>query len=129
MLEPAVRDPPGGNHVLESQVDEFASALLMPSGEIEPFLPRGRVGWDELEEVKRTWGVSLQSLLVRAHRLGTISDRTYQGAVRHLSRQGWRRNEPVELGPPEQPELLRRAFALLERKGVGASDVFARFAP
>ncbi len=100
----------------------------MPAGEIEPFLLRGRVRWDELEELNRTWGVSLQSLLVRAHRLGTISDRTYQGAFRHLSRQGWRRNEPVEFGPPEQPQLLRRAFALLERKGVGASDVFAALA-
>ncbi len=121
-------EPEPGNHVLESQADEFASAFLMPAGEIEPFLPRGRVRWDELEELKRTWGVSLQSLLVRAHRLGTISDRSYQGAFRHLSRQGWRRNEPVELGPPERPELLRRAFALLERKGVSASDVFAALA-
>jgi Zn-dependent peptidase ImmA (M78 family)/transcriptional regulator with XRE-family HTH domain len=121
-------EPEPGNHVLESQANEFASAFLMPADEIEPFLPRGRVRWDELEDLKRTWGVSLQSLLVRAHQLGTISDRTYQGAFRHLSRQGWRRNEPVELGPPEQPELLRRAFALLKSKGVDASDIFAALA-
>jgi hypothetical protein len=66
----------------------------------------------------------MQSLLVRAHRLGTISDRTYENAFRHLSRQGWRRNEPGHLGPPERPELLRKAFALLEKKGVSAENVF-----
>jgi hypothetical protein len=45
-------EPESGNHVLEQQADEFASAFLMPADEIEPFLPRGRVRWDELEELK-----------------------------------------------------------------------------
>lgn len=69
------------------------------------------------------WGVSLQALLVRAYRLGTISDRTYQQAFHHLSRQGWRRNEPVDLGPPEEPRLLERVFALLANKGLRPEDV------
>lgn len=117
-------EPEPGNHVLEQQADEFSSAFLMPAEQIEPFLPRGRVRWDELEELKRVWGASMQALLVRAHRLGTISDRTYENAFRHMSRQGWRRDEPGDLGPPERPELLRKAFALLERKGVTAADIF-----
>src|SRR5205823_5771839 len=65
----------------------------------------------------------LQALLVRAHRLGTISDRNYQHAFRHLSRQGWRRNEPLNLGAPEEPQLIERAFALLAKKGVAPEDV------
>jgi Zn-dependent peptidase ImmA (M78 family)/transcriptional regulator with XRE-family HTH domain len=117
-------EPEPGNHMLEQQANEFASAFLMPADEIEPFLPRGRVRWDELEELKRVWGVSLQSLLVRAHRLSTISDRTYHNAFRYLSRQGWRRNEPADLGPPEEPQLLARALALAARKGVTAVSLF-----
>jgi Zn-dependent peptidase ImmA (M78 family)/transcriptional regulator with XRE-family HTH domain len=121
-------EPEPGNHVLEQQADEFASAFLMPADQIEPFLPRARVRWDELEELKRVWGTSMQSLLVRAHRLGTISDRTYENAFRHLSRQGWRRNEPVDLGPPEKPQLLSKALTLLERKGVTAVELFRTLA-
>jgi Zn-dependent peptidase ImmA (M78 family)/transcriptional regulator with XRE-family HTH domain len=121
-------EPEPGNHVLEQQAEEFASAFLMPAADIRRHLPDGRVHWDELEELKRVWGVSMQALLVRAHRLGTISDRVYQNAFRHLSRQGWRRREPADLGPPEEPHLLPRAFALLERKGVTAQDLFRAMA-
>jgi len=116
-------DPEPGNHVLEQQADEFASAFLMPADDILPFLPRGHVCWDELEQLKRVWGVSMQALLVRAHRLGTITDRSYQQAFRHLSRQGWRHNEPVYLGAPENPQLLSRTFALLAKKGLTPEDV------
>jgi Zn-dependent peptidase ImmA (M78 family)/transcriptional regulator with XRE-family HTH domain len=121
-------EPEPGNHVLEQQADEFASALLMPADDILQFLPRGRVVWDELEQLKRVWGVSLQALLVRARHLGTISERSYQQAFRRLSREGWRRNEPVDLGPPEEPQLLARAFTLLERKGLSAEDVLRSLA-
>lgn len=117
-------EPEPGNHVLEQQAEEFASAFLMPAADVIPYLPQGHVSWTELEDAKRIWGVSLQALLVRAHRLGTISDRVYQNAFRHVSRQGWRRNEPVDLGPPEQPQLLVRALTLVTRKGLTAEDLF-----
>jgi len=121
-------DPEPGNHVLEQQADEFASAFLMPAEDISPFLPQGRVQWAELEKLKRVWGVSLQALVVRSHRLGRISDRSYQQAFRHISREGWRRNEPVELGPPEEPQLLARAFTLLGKKGLKPEEVLRALA-
>lgn len=121
-------DAEPGNHVLEQQAEEFASAFLMPAEEIVDFLPRGRVDWEQLQELKRVWGVSLQALLVRANRLGTLSDRALQNAYRFLSAQGWRRAEPGDLGRPELPALLPRAFALLERKGLNAEDIFRRLA-
>lgn len=111
-------DPEPGNNLLEQQADEFASAFLMPADDIRPHLPHDRIDWQHLQRLKRTWGVSMQALLVRAHRLGTISDRTFQNAFRYLSRQGWRRREPVDLGPLEEPQLLVRAFALLEKTGI-----------
>lgn len=117
-------EPEPGNHVLEQQAEEFASAFLMPAADVLPYLPQGHVSWADLEEAKRVWGVSLQALLVRARRLGTISDRVYQNSFRNLSRQGWRRNEPVDLGPPEEPQLLSRALTLMTRKGLSAEDLF-----
>jgi hypothetical protein len=100
----------------------------MPAEDISPFLPQGRVHWEELEELKRVWGVSLQALIVRAHRLGRISDHSYQQAFRHISREGWRRNEPVNLGPPEEPQLLARAFTLLAKKGLTPEEVLHELA-
>lgn len=121
-------DPEPGNHVLEQQAEEFASAFLMPADEIAPHLPHGRVRWDELEALKRVWGVSMQALLVRARRLETISDRTYRNAFRYLSRMGWLRNEPGNLGAPEEPELLQRAFELLKSNGLTPPDLFRELA-
>jgi hypothetical protein len=31
-----------------------------------------------------------------------------------LSRRGWRRSEPINIGDPEQPELLAQVMTLLE---------------
>jgi Zn-dependent peptidase ImmA (M78 family) len=121
-------DPEPGNNVLEQQAEEFASAFLMPADDIRPHLPHGRIDWPHLQRLKRTWGVSMQALLVRAHRLGTISDGTFQNAFRYLSRQGWRRREPVDLGPLEEPQLFARAFALLEKKGIEPVDLFGALA-
>jgi hypothetical protein len=30
-----------------------------------------------------------------------------------MSRRNWRKNEPVDLGEPEQPQVLRRAIELI----------------
>jgi Zn-dependent peptidase ImmA (M78 family)/transcriptional regulator with XRE-family HTH domain len=117
-------EPEPGNHALERHADEFASAFLMPAEDIAPFLPSTRIDWAELFTLKRTWGVSLQALLVRAHQLGRINERAYQNAFRDLSRRGWRKSEPVNLGPPENPQLLERAFALAFKQGVTARTVF-----
>jgi Zn-dependent peptidase ImmA (M78 family)/transcriptional regulator with XRE-family HTH domain len=119
-------EPEGGNHSLEQQANDFASAFLMPAAEIADALPRGRVDWDSLFELQLVWGVSLQALLVRTHRLGAISDREYARGYRHLSRNGWRRNEPLRLGKPEEPEIFARAANLLEKKGVDLRELLAQ---
>ena len=70
-----------------------------------------------MRELKKTWGVSLQALLFRARTIG-LPERAYQRAMRYLSAQGWRLDEPVKLGPTERPTLLPKALELLERNGL-----------
>jgi Zn-dependent peptidase ImmA (M78 family) len=89
----------------EKQAHAFAAAFLMPADDIRPELP-STVDWPRLFDLKRRWQVSLAALLMRAKTLGRLSEANYLTAVKTASARGWRRVEPVPLGPPEQPRHL-----------------------
>lgn len=99
-----------GMKQVETQAHQFAAALLMPAGEIRDQLPV-TVDWPKLFELKRRWQVSLAALLMRARTLGRMNEGTYLTAIKAASARGWRRVEPVPLGPPEQPQYLLRFLA------------------
>jgi Zn-dependent peptidase ImmA (M78 family)/transcriptional regulator with XRE-family HTH domain len=90
---------------VEDQAHRFAAAFLMPADEILDDLPR-TVDWPRLFDLKREWQVSLAALLMRARTLKRMSESTYLTAIKAASARGWRRVEPVPLGPPEQPARL-----------------------
>lgn len=114
------RDAEPGGRVVEDQAHRFAAELLMPASEIRELLPTAMNArsWDVLGMLKEHWGVSMQALLFRARRLGTISDVTYRNAVITLSQRGWRRNEPGLVTAMEQPSMLARSTELLEDEGI-----------
>jgi Zn-dependent peptidase ImmA (M78 family) len=104
---------------VERQAHSFAAAFLMPRDQIYSELPT-HVDWPRLFQLKRRWQVSLAALLMRARALGRLSASAYLGAIKTASARGWRRVEPIPLGPPEQPQFLRavlesRAKVTLER--------------
>ena len=98
-----------GTPEVEKQAHHFASAFLMPRDQIYHELP-DRVDWPKLFQLKRLWQVSLAALLMRARTLERISEAAYLTAVKAASARGWRRVEPVPLGPPEQPHELPRVL-------------------
>ena len=98
---------------VENQAHWFAAAFLMPKEQIGEELP-STADWPVLFDLKRKWQVSLAALLMRCKALERISETSYLGAVKMMSARGWRRTEPVPLGPPEEPSLLR---ALLKKEG------------
>jgi Zn-dependent peptidase ImmA (M78 family)/transcriptional regulator with XRE-family HTH domain len=95
-----------GTPEVEKQAYLFASAFLMPRDEICSELPN-TVDWPKLFQLKRRWHVSLAALLMRARTLGRLSESAYIGAIKTASARGWRRVEPIPLGSPEEPRLLR----------------------
>lgn len=109
-----------GHHVVEQQANRFAAAFLLPANAIGRELPR-RMSWPAFFALKERWRVSLQALLYRARTLGVLSPDAYRRAQIYLSRQGWRDNEPVQIGPPEEPALVERALALM-RSELGIDD-------
>jgi hypothetical protein len=55
---------------------------------------------------------------MRARTLGRMTDSSYLTAVKALSARGWRRLEPVPLGPPEHPTRLRHIVGAQDGNGV-----------
>ena len=121
-------DTEPGSQIVEQQAHAFASAFLLPADEVAPYLA-SPLDWNMLFRLKRHWGVSLQSLIVRAKNLGTISEHSYRRAFIKLSTAKnadgttWRINEPGTLGPPEQPILLRRCVEQAESLGIPRDDL------
>jgi Zn-dependent peptidase ImmA (M78 family)/transcriptional regulator with XRE-family HTH domain len=114
-----------GDKVTEGQANEFAAAFLMPANDIRSELP-DRLDWPSFLRLKAKWHVSLAALLVRAKRLGIMSEHTYAQGWKALSARGWRKVEPGPLGNPEVPVLLQRAVELLETTGISFADFISR---
>lgn len=114
------RDAEPGGRVVEEQANRFAAEFLMPADGIREQLPTAMNAraWDALGALKEQWGVSIQALLFRARRLGTISDVTYRNAVITLTQRGWRRQEPGLITATEQPSMLPTSVQLLDDAGI-----------
>ncbi len=108
------------DRALEKQAHRFASSFLLPARRLHQEWPIGRLNWRELVALKQRWQMSLGALLYRAQDVGLVTATTYESAMKYMSRAGWRKHEPGELGPPERPRLLRRAAEALEHAGIDA---------
>ncbi|WP_031152830.1 helix-turn-helix domain-containing protein [Streptomyces erythrochromogenes] len=108
-----------GDSRQEKEADAFAAEFLTPAASIQPSLPH-RMDLGQLAGLRRTWGVSVQSLVYRCRELGLISDatasRTYQ-RLRALDGQPGFAPEPVSGFPGEQPTMLSQAFHLADEDG------------
>jgi Zn-dependent peptidase ImmA (M78 family) len=112
---------------VEDQAHWFAAAFLMPAQDIEPELPDSII-WERFFALKRKWHVSLAALLMRAKYLERINPNQYLAAVKTTSARGWRRVEPIPLGPCEEPQLIKRLVAATDKTVAAAhpAEIFSR---
>jgi len=82
----------------EDEADTFAQELLMPRQLAKGHLLN--VTFPKLAGLKLYWKVSIQALIMRAHRLKLISDRQRTYMFTQWTRAGYRIREPDELDPP-----------------------------
>ena len=94
---------------MEPEADAFAAEFLMPEAIIRSELHA--LNLRKLARLKMKWRVSMQSLLKRAKTLRTMTPGQQSYLWRKLSKNGYRRNEPVELEPSE-PTLLQVLLAV-----------------
>jgi Zn-dependent peptidase ImmA (M78 family) len=95
----------------------------MPAEEIEPWLIRRSNQLQLLEDGSRVWGALDAGARARANDLGTLSDAQYRRTMRHMSAYGWRPKEPVDIGPPERPQMLERVVAALPAAGTSVAVI------
>lgn len=112
---------------MEEQADRFASEFLAPIGQIRSQLPTkiGRVGWQQLRQVKEQWGISMAALLYKSRQYGHIDYSTYKSAQVRISQLGWRTNEPGDVQGFEEPLLMPQVRERLMEKPFGLEEVVA----
>jgi Zn-dependent peptidase ImmA (M78 family) len=81
--------------VAEDQANHFASAFLMPKGDVLSALPFVH-NLPQLIAEKTRWRVSLAALNYRAHELNLTTDWTYRGFCIEIIKRGYNKNEPDE---------------------------------
>jgi Zn-dependent peptidase ImmA (M78 family)/transcriptional regulator with XRE-family HTH domain len=122
--------------LVENEANEFASMFLLPEysmrQEIKP-----PITLTLLAKLKLRWGVSMQSLIMRAYNLKIITQRQARYLFTQISAQGWKTREPVEL-IVELPHLVRdiieskyrtrEDFALDARMNIDTATEFYAYA-
>lgn len=93
----------------EAAAHRFAGAFLMPADTLRAEIGRCRssVSWDELLELKRIFGVSLQAIAHRCKDLGIFSNVLFRQLFAEFNRRGWRR-PPYKEPHPMAGEIPRR---------------------
>jgi Zn-dependent peptidase ImmA (M78 family)/transcriptional regulator with XRE-family HTH domain len=114
-----------GSKTIESEADQFAAEFLMPEDDIKNELP-SRADWPVLIQLKARWHVSIASLIVRAKTLEVMNEQAYSQAWKALSARGWRKREPGDLGPPENPILLQRGLQVAAETGMSLETIMQR---
>ena len=102
---------PGGD--AEESAQRFAGAFLMPAEALWAAIGKRRtaIGWSELFDLKRLFGVSVQSLTQRCQALGVFTNALCRRLFSDFSRLGWTR--PPYDEPRAMPAELSGRFERL----------------
>lgn len=82
-----------GSRQVEREANSFASAFLMPRGDVRSRVPRF-IKSETILKAKRRWRVSAMAMTYRLHTLQLISDWQYKSLCMELARRGYRSGEP-----------------------------------
>jgi Zn-dependent peptidase ImmA (M78 family) len=92
---------------MESEANQFASAILMPENEIRAAFRGRKITLEVLAALKLEWKVAMQALLMRVSALGLIEPNQSRYLWQKISARGWKLKEPPELEfPQETPRVL-----------------------
>ena len=98
----------------EREANYFAAAFLLPKNAFlrdVSLYPRDLKNYNEL---KKKWKVSISAMLIRANRLGVITDNQYQYLMKQMAINNWRNPEPLDnILIKQEPILLNKSIEML----------------
>lgn len=98
----------------EREANYFAAAFLLPKNAFlrdVSMYPRDLKYYIEL---KKKWKVSISAMLIRANRLGVITDNQYQYLMKQMAINNWRNPEPLDnILIKQEPILLNKSIEIL----------------
>jgi Zn-dependent peptidase ImmA (M78 family) len=105
----------------ETQADQFASAFLMPEGDIlnetaHTFTAR------QIISKKARWKVSAMALAYRMHKLGLLSEWNHRSICIELGKLGYRNGEPLGI-ERETSTVLAKVLTALWSKRLTKKDI------
>lgn len=110
---------------IEQEANDFAAAFLLPK---ESFLKEVSIHPNDLmyyKQLKKTWCVSISAMVMRAYKLGAITNGTYQYMQRSISQKGWRTKEPLDdIKDIREPVSMKQAVELLIENNYITGDEF-----
>lgn len=117
--------PMPGDRIQEREADQFAAEFLTPQAEVEPLLPR-TMRLAPLEALSESWGVSVESLVMRMGECRVVPESSVRRAYQRLRElSGLRAVAPITSFPGERPSLLREALELAESVGLTRAELAA----
>lgn len=110
---------------IEQEANDFAAAFLLPK---ESFLSDVSIHPNDLmyyKLLKKKWCVSIGAMVMRAYKLGAITEGTYQYMQRSISQKGWRTKEPLDdIKDIREPVSMKQAIELLIENNYITGDEF-----
>ena len=105
----------------EVEADRFASAFLMPAGDILAHASRN-ISPTTILRMKGRWGVSAIALVHRLMTLQVLTEWKYRTLCIEFSRRGYRRSEPNGI-VRDSSQVLTRVLRMLREEGVQRSMI------
>ena len=103
----------------EREANYFAAAFLLPKN---AFLRDVSLYPRDLKyyiEVKKKWKVSISAMLIRANRLGVLTDNQYQYLMKQMAINNWRKREPLDnVLIKQEPILLNKSIEILMQNNI-----------
>lgn len=110
---------------IEQEANDFAAAFLLPR---ESFFRDVSIHSSDLmyyKNLKKKWCVSIGAMVMRAYKLGAITEGSYQYMQRSISQKGWRTKEPLDdIKDMREPVSMKQAVELLIENNYITGDEF-----
>ena len=103
---------------IETEANRFASAFLMPEGDLLAHIPPPRtITARTIHRLKKRWGVSAIALVFRLHKLKVISEWQYRSLCVQLSGDGYRSSEADGIRR-DGSQIFAKVFSALKTEGI-----------